>query len=117
MILSALALVCATSSAVRADAPEIVDAKAQRAGAGWRIDVTLAHPDTGWDHYADAWSVEAPDGTELGIRVLLHPHEHEQPFTRSLTQVGVPDGVRELTIRARCLVDGWADETYTLTLP
>ena len=43
--------------------------------------VTVQHADTGWDHYADAWEVLAPDGTVLGTRTLLHPHTDEQPFT------------------------------------
>ncbi len=117
ILMSVIALLGASTLAARADVPEIVAATAHRAGAGWMIEVTLTHPDTGWEHYADAWSVHAPDGTVLGTRELMHPHEHEQPFTRALTEVGVPDGVRELTIRARCLVAGWGEETYTLTLP
>lgn len=58
--------------------------------SGQRISVTLAHPDTGWDHYADGWQVSTPDGTELGVRVLHHPHVTEQPFTRSLTLDTLP---------------------------
>jgi hypothetical protein len=117
LTLAAFALAVPIASAAMADAPEIVGARAEKSGAGWMIEVTLQHPDTGWDHYADAWGVFAPDGTELGERELMHPHENEQPFTRALAQVGVPDGVRELTIRAHCLVDGWSKETYTLVLP
>ena len=29
--------------------------------------VTLTHPDTGWDDYADGWRVEDADGTVLGV--------------------------------------------------
>ena len=75
--------------------------------AAWRFEVTVQHPDTGWDHYADRWDVLAPDGRVLGTRVLLHPHEHEQPFTRSLGGVFIPDDIKEVTIRARCSVDGY----------
>ena len=66
-----------------------------------RIDVTVRHPDTGWDHYADVWRVYLPDGTLLAERILLHPHETEQPFTRS-TALTVPEGVVELTVIAGC---------------
>ena len=101
----------------RAEAPEIVAAEAQpAAGGAWSFSVTLRHPDTGWEHYADGWSVFAPDGTELGFRELLHPHETEQPFTRSLSGVEVPAGVAEVTIRARCSVDGWGEEVFLLRL-
>lgn len=100
-----------------ADPPEIVAATAWPSGAGWTFDVTLRHPDTGWDHYADAWAVHAPDGTLLGLRVLLHPHETEQPFTRSLSGIAIPDGLAEVEIRARCLVDGWSAAGFRLGLP
>lgn len=91
-----------------ADPVEIVDVTARQDSQGWTFDVTLLHPDTGWDHYADAWEVLGPDGTSLGIRELVHPHVDEQPFTRSLSGVAVPDDVDHVLIRARCLVDGWS---------
>lgn len=104
------------ASPALADIPVIEDATAQATGAGWRFDVTLRHPDTGWDHYADGWEVLAPDGTSLGLRELVHPHETEQPFTRSLSGVVIPDGVDHVLIRARCLVDGWGPATYRVDL-
>lgn len=103
--------------AAQADAPEIVNATARESGAGWQISVTIRHPDTGWDHYADGWEVLDSDGNRLGYRELFHPHETEQPFTRSLGGVAIPDGAESVQIRARCSVDGWNDTTYTLELP
>lgn len=100
-----------------AEDPVVEDATARLAGDSWTFSVTLSHPDTGWDHYADGWEVLDPDGNRLGFRELLHPHETEQPFTRSLSGVTVPDGVTEVLIRPRCNVDGWAGESYRLTLP
>ncbi|SDO24309.1 hypothetical protein SAMN05216196_104161 [Lutimaribacter pacificus] len=100
----------------RADSPRIVSAEASRNGMGWRFDVTISHPDTGWDHYADGWEVTTPEGERLGMRKLHHPHVGEQPFTRSLSNVMVPDGLREVRIRARCSVDGWSDTAVTVTL-
>ncbi|MEP2531767.1 hypothetical protein [Shimia sp.] len=99
-----------------ADPPMIEAAKASGSGTNWRFDVTLSHPDTGWDHYADGWRVEDADGNVLGLRVLTHPHEHEQPFTRSLSGVAVPASATTVFIRSRCIVDGWSDETYAVTL-
>ena len=61
---------------------------------------------TAEDHYANQWEVLAPDGTVLGTRVLLHPHESEQPFTRSLGGVSVPPGVSMVRVRAHDLVHG-----------
>ncbi|MBU2994319.1 hypothetical protein Q4555_06910 [Octadecabacter sp. 1_MG-2023] len=81
-----------------------------------RFDVTLSHPDTGWDHYADGWRVELADGTVLGTRALAHPHVDEQPFTRS-SSIAVPDGVSEVFIRASDTLDGWAEERHQMMLP
>jgi hypothetical protein len=83
----------------------------------WRFNVTVQHADTGWDHYADAWEVLAPDGTVLGTRTLLHPHVNEQPFTRSLTGVRIPDGVTEVTVRAHDSVHGHGGKTLTVAVP
>ena len=90
-----------------ADPAEVLDVELEKVGTDWRVSVTVAHPDEGWEHYADAWEVLAPDGTSLGLRELLHPHVEEQPFTRSLSGVTIPEGVDEITVRARCLTDGW----------
>ena len=105
------------ASQAMADAPVIENVSAMMSGDTWRFDVTLSHPDTGWDHYADGWRVELEDGTILGTRELLHPHVNEQPFTRSLSRVSVPQGVQTVFIRARCNVDGWSDTTQILILP
>jgi hypothetical protein len=110
-------LVLLAASPAGAEPAVVTTATAIRDGDGWRFDVTLTHPDTGWDHYADAWRVEAPDGTVLGQRDLAHPHVDEQPFTRSLSGVAVPDGLAEVVIRARCNTDGWSEDAFTLRLP
>lgn len=89
-------------SMLLAGTPKILDAKATRSGMGWRIDVTLSHSDTGWDHYADAWEIVDKNGRRLAIRHLAHPHVKEQPFTRSLTGIMLPDGTRRIYIRAKC---------------
>lgn len=109
----ALFVACAPSLA---DAPDIRHVTAQHLSNGWRFDVTILHPDSGWDHYADGWSVNTPDGKELGHRTLAHPHVNEQPFTRSLSGVQIPNGLTEVVIRAHDSVDGWSDTTYLLKL-
>jgi hypothetical protein len=105
-------------SALPAGAGEVVvvAAEAARTGETWRFDVTLRHADTGWDHYADAWAVLAPDGTQLGFRELLHPHVTEQPFTRALSGVRVPGALDEVIIRAHDSVHGWGEAAVTVRL-
>ncbi len=116
LILLSLPLCLASGFAV-ADPVTIVSATARKDAAGWTFDVTLSHPDAGWEHYADAWEIVAPDGTSLGLRDLAHPHVEEQPFTRSLSGVTIPENMTHVMVRARCLVDGWSDETLRLDLP
>ena len=52
----------------------------------------------------------------LGTRVLAHPHENEQPFTRDLSGVAVPAGVAEVVIRAHDKVEGFGGKELTLRL-
>lgn len=85
----------------RAGEADVVGVKIIREGTGtYRFDVSVRHGDEGWKHYADGWDVVAPDGTVLGTRELAHPHESEQPFTRSLAGVVIPENVNKVTLRA-----------------
>lgn len=110
-------LLCLMAGLASADSVEIIGASAQAAGAGrYHIRVTLRHADSGWDHYANAWRVLAPNGRVLGERVLFHPHVDEQPFTRGLT-VDVPAGIIEVEIEAQDSRHGISDQRHALTLP
>jgi hypothetical protein len=40
-------------------------------------------------------------------RLLLHPHEAEQPFTRSQSGINLPPPVRLVTVKAHDLIDGF----------
>ena len=118
-ILSALAAAVLGLSFTAAPAGEadVIAVEAVQEGDNtWRFSVTVRHADEGWDHYADRWQVVAPDGTVLGTRVLLHPHENEQPFTRSLGGVVIPEEVNEVVVRAHDSVhgDGGAEIQVTL---
>lgn len=93
----------------------MVAVDAAKSGNAWRFDVTLKHADEGWDHYADGWGVYLSDGTELGYRVLAHPHVNEQPFTRSLGGVKIPQETKSVIIRPRDKIHGLGEDfTYKL---
>jgi len=81
------------------------------------FDVTLSHGDEGWKHYADKWDVVTPDGKVLGTRKLHHPHVDEQPFTRSLSGIKIPEGVDVVIIRAHDSVHAYGGKTVQVTLP
>ena len=115
LVIALLAL--SVSSAAFAGEVDVVDARAEKAADGsYRFDVALRHADEGWEHYADAWDVLAPDGTVLATRVLGHPHVDEQPFTRSLSGVAIPAGVTRVTIRGHDKVHGHGGAELALSL-
>lgn len=104
--------------AVSAGPPEVVNAKVEIHRNGrYAVSATLVHADDGWDHYADKWEIATVDGAVIDTRVLLHPHERNKPFTRSLSNVEMPLGVDVVVIRAHCSVHGYGANTATLELP
>jgi hypothetical protein len=96
---------------------QILDAEASRNGMFWRFTVTLAHADEGWDHYASGWDILTRNGRVLATRELMHPHDPTKPFTRSITGVDVPDGIRTVYIRGICSEAGPSKTLYKLILP
>ena len=113
----ALLALLLSGSIATADAPTITKVEASRAGMGWRFDVTVAHPDTGWDHFADGWELLDNAGNRIAYRALMHPHVEEQPFTRSLRNVMLPDGMRKIWVRAHCSKSGWSAPAVEVSLP
>lgn len=55
------------------------------------MGATVCHHDRGWDDYADIIVFE---GAENGRLTLEHPHDDEQPFTRSKNNVRAEGRVR-----------------------
>lgn len=96
---------------------DVIDAVVVASGDGYRVDATVSSADTGWEKYADAWEVRTPDGEVLGERVLTHPHDNEQPFTRSLSGVQIPTGVAEVDIAAHDSVAGFCGRVFRAEVP
>lgn len=104
--------------AAQAGEADVLNVAVTPEGAGvYRFDVTIRHADEGWDHYADRFQVVAPDGIVLGTRTLFHPHVNEQPFTRSLSGVAVPDGISRVSVRAHDSVHGGGGGEIVVDLP
>ena len=87
-----------------------------KGGSNWRVNTTLKHGDTGWEHYADAWRVMTESGKQLGERVLFHPHENEQPFTRSLSDLNIPLNEKIVYVEAHDKVHGWSKQRVRVNL-
>ncbi len=116
--LAALSVVLVVASgAASAGEADVIGATSHRSSTGlYDFDVTVRSRDTGWDHYADRIDILAPDGSLLGTRVLEHPHENEQPFTRDVPQVRVPGDIDAVSIRVHVKPVGFDGATFTLPL-
>jgi hypothetical protein len=89
----------------------------KRSGENWWFSVKVRHADAGWDHYADLWEVVDPDTEAVyGQRVLLHPHDTEQPFERSLSGVIIPDKISRVMVRAKCTLHGFGGKEVLVEL-
>ncbi len=78
--------------------------------------VSVRHNDTGWDHYADWWRIKTEEGEEIARRVLTHPHENEQPFTRSLGGIIISNGIDKVIVEAHDNVHGYGGQTMVVDL-
>ena len=95
----------------------------QTASETWHFSVTVRHPDSGWEKYADGWDVVLPDGTvikpapnEEFTRTLWHPHVNEQPFTRSQGGIKIPANIPSVTVRAHVKPDGFGGKEMLVEL-
>jgi hypothetical protein len=95
---------------------DVIAVELARGSNGYTVRATVASADTGWEKYADLWTISTTDGVVLGERVLAHPHVDEQPFTRSLDGVVIPAGTAEVVIAARDSVLGFCGATITASV-
>jgi uncharacterized protein YceK len=107
----------ATTTPAPVGCADVVEATIGSSGDTYRVAATILSADTGWEKYADAWEVRSPDGEVLGTRVLAHPHVDEQPFTRSLDGVVIPERVATVEIVARDSVAGFCGQTAAIPVP
>jgi len=89
----------------------------KRSDGSWCIDTSVRHNDQGWQHYADRWEVLDLKGNLLGYRVLGHPHDNEQPFTRSRCKIKIPSEISKIMVRAKCNKHGFGGKPFMLDLP
>lgn len=124
LALAALCALCAVGASAQSDDaaaqryPDVLSATVERRDAGsFDFAVTVSSPYDTPRRYADAFRVLARDGTVFGERKLLHDHAGEQPFTRELRGVAIPDAVRVVVIQARDQQYGYGGRTVELALP
>jgi len=93
----------------------VEEVKVSKHNKTYTFAVKILHEDSGWKHYVDAYEILDKNGNILGKRVLYHPHENEQPFTRSLQNVKI-ENIKTVYVRAHDSVDGYS-KLYEVTLP
>tara|TARA_R110002072_G_scaffold99701_2_gene219297 strand:+ start:953 stop:1345 length:393 start_codon:yes stop_codon:yes gene_type:complete len=88
----------------------------QKADGSWCFGTSVRHNDQGWQHYADDWQVLDPDGNQIAFRLLGHPHDNEQPFTRSKCNISVPSELSKVIVRAKCNKHGYGGKPFVVNL-
>ncbi len=90
-----------------ADFPNVIEAVLSSDGDTYSLEVTMSSEYDTPERYADGWRVLDPEGNELGTMELGHDHASEQPFTRSQSDLEIPDGVETVTIEGHDLENGY----------
>ena len=88
----------------------------KKSDGSWCFGTTVRHNDQGWEHYADGWEVIDLEGNQIGERLLAHPHDNEQPFTRSQCNIKVPLGISKVIVRAKCNKHGFGGKPIVVDL-
>ncbi len=95
------------------DYAHVLAVEVQRTAEGtYRFSTTVRHRDEGWEHYADVWRVVG-ENVANGDRILTHPHDSEQPFTRSQSDV---DAAGTIRVEASGSVHGLGGSVIALNL-
>lgn len=95
---------------------DVIAAEVEHTGGNfYRFSVMVQHDDESWKHFAKAWEVLDLDGNILGVRILLHPHINEQPFTRSQT-ISILENINQVTIRVYDLVHEFGGKELTINI-
>lgn len=112
-------LLALTSPLAMAGAADVIGATARQADDGtWSIEVSMRCEDRNATYFCDRFEILTPDARVLGVRRLLHDHADEQPFTRELQGVNVPNGFPHgVLIRGHHNVRGYDGATLELDLP
>ena len=88
----------------------------QKSTDSWCFGTSVRHNDQGWAHYADGWEVIDLNGNKLGYRQLAHPHDNEQPFTRSQCDIKIPSEISKVIVRAKCNKHGFGGRAMVVEL-
>jgi hypothetical protein len=106
------------STPVFAGGADVIDGKITRDSNGrYSVFATIQHNDEEPKHFVNKFQVLTPDGKVIGEMYFLESHLHEQPFVGMAQSVKVPDGVRELRLRAHDRLHGYSGKEFKLKVP
>ncbi len=106
-----------SGSTADADFPDVLSAELSAEGGSYSLEVTMSSEYDTPERYADGWRVLDPEGNELGTMELGHDHASEQPFTRSQSDLEIPDDVETVTIEGHDLQNGYGGATVDVDVP
>ena len=99
------------------DYAQVEQVKATQSKDGnWCFSVQVRHNDQGWEHYANSWQVNDLKGNQLSKRILLHPHDNEQPFIRSQCGIVIPKTLTHVVVSASCDQHGLGGSVVELNM-
>lgn len=104
-------------SVLLAGEADVIKGTVTKNGETYSFAVTVLHQDDGWKHYADKWEVVGLDGKVLATRVLHHPHDKEQPFTRRLSGIMINPKIKKVILRTHDSVHGYGGRELMVSLP
>ena len=81
------------------------------------VRVTVRSSDKGPEYYCDRIEFLDADGKVLHTHRVAKPHPNEQPFSESLRNLRLPEGLEQVTLRARMFPDKATGKDRTLKLP
>jgi hypothetical protein len=98
--------------------PDVVAVKVRASGPNlFDFDVTISSAYDTPRRYADGFRVYTIANEVLGERKLLHDHQNEQPFTRDLYAVKIPQEVKTVLVQARDQKFGYGGKVVEVRLP
>ena len=106
------------SAPVFAGGADVIDGDITRDSNGrYTVTATIQHKDEGPEHFANHLQVLTPEGKLVGAMHFIDPHIHVQPFVTIVQSVNVPQGVRELRLRAHDKVHSYTGKEFKLKVP
>lgn len=95
----------------------VIDAEATKNGDTWTFALTVRSDDISTTEFGDSWELRTLEGEVIATRVLAHEHMNEQPFTRSMSGIVIPEGITTVIGVAHHSVGGYCGETLEIELP